>query len=426
MAGTQPESRKHHFVPRSLLRYFRPTDDVDYLYAFDKRSGRVFRTSLMNAGSENGFNTYKDGEDIINFEQDFDEVDALLANRLREIHSTRNVSLLSAEQRRDWADLAAAQLTRTPIVRSTMTVLLEDLRNQVEEKFGTKLEIQIPSENDARRSARGLFKDREDARQALIAKDIVLFEALGDTPFRISDRPVTLQSTLPFGDTGLTSHGVAVFMPLGQRLMLGLLCPSIGRKLNKFSLEKLGLPDEDARARLIALRDGLATGTAVDLDEEMVKRHNDQQIAGSTRFVYGPTNNFEDAQTLVSAHPEVREVRSSINLGELGNGPGPSPNMPPGSWLVLFGRSEAHMLQVRDVSDTEPLEVTVQSMAAFAAVLKDGPFSEMRYYVDKSCRRSMRDVRLVQLRAAGGRRVQVRHANPGLDTLMKSIGSRSK
>lgn len=393
----------------------------EYLFVFNKHSGRVFRTSLMNAGSENGFNSYQQGAETINFEHDFDNVDALLANRLREIHEAKNISAISTVHRRDWANLVAVQLLRTPIVRSTMIALFEHMSAQVEEMFGAKLDMPIPNEDDACMVARGLFQDREEAVEALAAKDMVLFEAIGDTHFRISDRPVTLESSLPFGDTGLTSLGVTVFMPLGQRLMLGLLCPSIRRKLNKVPLEALDLRP-DVKTRLIALRHGLATGSVVQLDEAMVTRHNDKQIAGCMRFVYGPTNDFRDAQLLLDARPEIRNVRSSISIGKIGHGPGPRPHMPPGSWLALFGRTESHILEICDVSDSEPLEMTVQNSMALDDAMNDSPFAEIQYYVDKSCRRGMRNVHLLKLENIGALRVQVRYVNPALDSLMKTIG----
>lgn len=371
----------------------------------------------MNAASQNGFNTLEEDGDVVNFERDFDDVDALLAKRLREIHDTKSICMLSTEQRRDWADLVAVQLLRTPIVRSTMKTVVKDLREQVADTFGAELDMPVPTENDVRGAARGIFADRVEARRALMTKDFVLFMASDDMPFRISDRPVILESSLPYGDSGLASHGVTVFMPLGKELLLGLLCPSIGRKLNKVPIEGLGLSDEIC-ARYVALRDGLATGSVVQLNETMVKRHNERQIAGCQRFVYGPTDRFEDVRELLSAHPEAREVNSSLVLGKIGHGPEPRPHMPMGSWLVLFGRSESHMLEVLDASDDEPLEVTLLSSGALAEALKDGPFTEMQYYVDRHCHRGMRDVRLVRVEDEGGCRVQVRHANPGLDALM--------
>lgn len=337
MRPKQPEAWKHHFVPRSLLRYFRPPGDDEYLYVFNKHKGNAFRASLMNAGSENGFNTLEEGGETINFESDFDDVDALLATSLREIHHARNLSTLSVKQRLDWSELVAVQVVRTPIVRSTVMATFEDLNRQVVEMFGVGLDTDGPSENDSRMAARRLFKDRKELVQSLTEKDMVLFEPPGDAFFRISDRPVTVQSSLPFGDTGFASRGVAIYMPLGPQLMLGMMCPSIGRTLKKISFDKLEL-HRDVRARLMALREGLATGSVVQLDQTMVTRHNALQIAGSKQFVYGATENFEDVHALLAAHPEMRDVRSSVHIGKMGMGPGPRPHMPLGSWLVLFGR----------------------------------------------------------------------------------------
>jgi hypothetical protein len=419
MMSTQPEPWNHHFVPRSLLRYFCRPEGSEYVYTFDKCTGKSFGNSIAKTGSKNGFNSYKEGGRTVNFELDFDAVDRLLASKLKEIHKVRNVAALSSAQRSDWADLVATQLVRTPIIRSTITSLGEQLNNEVEQKCGVPLG-DVPTEDDARKAARTLFSEREKLKVLLAAKDMVLFEAADDRPFRISDRPVTIQSTLPFGDTGLGSPGVAIFMPLGQHLMLGMLCPSIRLKLNKLRLERLGLSD-DAIARLVALRDGLSSGLVVRLDETEFERHNRMQIANYTRFVYGPSDNFEDVRALVAARPDTRTVLSSISMGEMGNGPGPAPSMPLGSWLVLFGSTEAHMLEVSDVKSGYPFEATVRSPAALANALQDRHFSEMRYYVDKHERAGMRDVQLVLLGAEKGLRVQVRHFNASLDSFMSNI-----
>lgn len=424
MVLPQSESKKHHFVPRSLLGYFRPAGDGNFLYAFDKSSGQAFRPSLMDAGSENHFNTIETDGGRVNFESDFEQVDFLLATRLREIHEARSISSLSEEHRRDWADLVAVQLVRTPIVRSTMTKVAEDLKISVAEMIGSELEIPVPSENDARRVARSLFADRAQMHQALANKDMVLFEACGVSPFRISDRPVTLESSLPFGDIGLASPGVAIFLPIGQRLMLGLLCPSIGRRLNKQPIEELDMHG-DGRERLIALREGLTTGALVRLEEVMVRRHNVQQIANCKRFVYGPSDSFDDVREVIAANPETREVKSTIRLGRMGQGPAANPQMPMGAWLVLYGQSEQHMLEVFGGGAEEAFEVTVKETCALSAALGDGPFSEMQFFVDRHQIRGMRDVSVECRFNIAGCSLQVRHSDPSLDALMTMIGSRT-
>lgn len=377
----------------------------------------------MNAGSEKGFNSYKVGDETVNFERDFDTVDALLATRLREVHECRNIQELSEVQRQDWAELVATQLLRTPITRSTMIAFAEHLDRQVQETFGTPLG-DIPTEDDARKAARDLFAKREAYKALLATKDMVLLAPPEGCTFRISDRPVTMYSTLPYGDIGLDAPGVAVFMPLGQQLMLGMICPSVRLKLNKVPIEKLSLPDQVA-ARLVALRDGLATGTIVQLDKEEFERHNRHQIAQCSRFVYGTTDDFEDALSVIAASPEARSVRSSIEMGNMGVGPKPRTAMPMGSWMVLFGRTEGHMFEVTDVKSSYPFEATMHSRLALASAMADGPFKEMRYYVDKQEVSGMRDVRLVLLEDARRLRVQVSHVNPSHNALMEAITRRS-
>lgn len=70
MAKQQPKAWKHHFVPRSLLKYFKGSGDGEFLYTFDKRFRRSFRASLMNTGSQNGYNSLEAEEEVVNFESE--------------------------------------------------------------------------------------------------------------------------------------------------------------------------------------------------------------------------------------------------------------------------------------------------------------------------------------------------------------------
>jgi hypothetical protein len=424
MIPTQPESWKHHFVPRSLLRYFCPEVGGEYLQVFNKQTGRSFLTSLMNAGSEKGFNAYKEGEKTVNFESDFDAVDKLLATRLREIHQVRSVSELCEATRQDWVDLVAVQIVRTPITRSTLIALAEHINRQGMEKCGMPA-VDIPSKDDVAKAARKQFRQREKYRVLLAAKDIVLLRPPEGGTFRISDRPVMKCATLPYGDAGLGSLGVAIYMPIGQQLMLGMICPSVRRKLSKLDIDQLGLSDAVA-ARLAALREGLSTGAIVQLDQTDLERYNQQQIAQCSRFVYSPFDDFEDARRLLAAQLEVRSVLSSFKLGGMGEGPGPRLAMPAGSWLVLFGQAEGHMLEIFGVQDGYPMEVSVRSREALANALRDGPFTEMRYYVDRQEVRGMRHVKLVVLEDGSQPRVQICHIDQSLDALMKTVEGRKR
>lgn len=59
-------SKKHHFVPRSILKNFSISKNGSQVYVFDKHNERSYPSSLMDAGSENKFNTAEIGPDILN------------------------------------------------------------------------------------------------------------------------------------------------------------------------------------------------------------------------------------------------------------------------------------------------------------------------------------------------------------------------
>ena len=149
-----------------------------------------------------------------------------------------------------------------------------------------------------------------------------------------------------------------------------------------------------------------------------MRRHNALQISCSSRFIYGPTDDFSDVLTILDANPSVGEVQSSIQLGI------PQfAGMPAGHWLVLFGKRDSYMLPVVDVVDAWPFEATITDEARLTMALEDGPFSEVRYLVDGWLRRSMREV-AVERSSEDPRRLALRHTDDSLNDLMSAIDKR--
>ena len=173
----QRESKKHHYVPQSLLKLFSVDGTREWIYVFDKSSGKAFKASIKNVGSQNDFNKLETESGTWNFEHIFSEVDGRLANLLSQIQQARNLSVLTADDRRDWADMVAVQLLRTPIMRTTMTQIAVDLVDALVESGLAKREhFSLPSDNDSRRSMVKTFLDRNSMRTALEDKNFVLFE----------------------------------------------------------------------------------------------------------------------------------------------------------------------------------------------------------------------------------------------------------
>lgn len=154
----QNESKKHHFIPQSLLKYFSADSEGNKVYQFDKKNPKPFfydKASLESiknkAGMEHGFNTLEIENDIWNFEDLFRKVDGRLAILLKQIHQTRDVSALTKNDRRDWAEMVAVQMLRTPIMRTSMLQTATDFIDILVEKGLAKpKDFSVPSDNDSR------------------------------------------------------------------------------------------------------------------------------------------------------------------------------------------------------------------------------------------------------------------------------------
>jgi len=417
----QHESKKHHYVPQSLLKYFSTDRTRNQIYVFDKTCGKAALKSIKKfAGLEHDFNKLETENGVWNFEHLFQEVDDRLAILLKLIHRARNLSVVTADDRRDWADMVAVQLLRTPIMRTTMTQIAVDLVDSLAESGLAKPEdFSLPTDNDSRRSMVKTFLDRNSLRIALEDKDFVLFEGAGSTSFFISDHPVVRQSTVPYGDSGLSSPGVGVYLPLGPDLVLAMLCKSVKINLNARPIEELELPQESAQ-RLIALREGLRTGLPVRWSDNSVACFNALQIAGSSRFLYGSQNAFDAVRAKLEAHPELRHVKSHVQIGSMGSAPPPANRMPDGQWLVLFGQSNHYMLSIQNWQ-AKQCEGETRDLDVLNRALADAAFKEMQQYVDKQQCQMKRNVRVEILTNSAPVRFRIRYADPAMDTLDAAI-----
>lgn len=416
------ESNSHHFVPGSLLKYFSVDGLGVRIHVFDKRRGESFTPSIENAGSKNGFNKLETPKGKWNFEHLFDGVDTQLHELLQKMHASRSVADLPTEIRRGWADMVAVQPIRTPLVRSTFIESARDMVNSIVESGQASADaFVLPTENDSRRSTVEFLLERDGFRVALEDKDFVLFEPAGSSRFMTSDHPVVQKSLVPYGGSGLRSPGVAVYLPLGPDLLLGLMCKSTGVSLNARPIERLKIEPASAQA-LIALREGLRTGSPIRCPDVFVDYMNSCQAANCARFIYSHQNDFGFVQALIEQHPELKEVKTQIQVGRMGEGLPVAHRMPEGQWLVLFGKRSHYMIPITDwQEDSEPIEVSTEHVEALERALADAPFSEMQIFQDRQPMCMMRDVRVDILSKDGPVRLRVRYADPSMEALNEAI-----
>lgn len=414
--------KKHHFVAQAQLRHFAADAEQRFIYVFDKSSDKAFRTSILNAGSENDFNTvtFEDGQ--WNFEQLFGEVDARSAGLIREVVERRSLAWLQADDRLALANLFATQLLRTHFSRTTPKHLAGQLRD-VARQMGYDPDedpaMAIPSEASLRLGAVRSFLGRDDHVASLLRLAPALFAPSGDPRLVLSDHPVSRTNAFPYGDTGLSSHGIMVTLPIAPDLMLSLLCPTIVARYE--AAEKANL-DPERRARMLRVRDALRSGLPVEMDDAVVAGQNRQQLAQSSRFLYAATDDFDWARDKLDGRDELRRVESHVALGEMGRGPPPKAGMPMGLQLVIEGVHDHCMLPLDETDPAgEGITARTTRVGLLDLVAADTGMLSATLYSDGNMMRSMREAMVERFGNPGQGWFRVVHRNEAMRALDRSI-----
>lgn len=412
------ESKKHHFVPQSILRRFTRADAPDSLYVYDKQRDVVHPSTVLNAGMENGFNTVVVKGARINFEAEFSDPDGAMAEVLKRLVAARNITALDAADKLVLADTAAVQLLRTKLFRTTMRSMSGAIFSEFARIGLVEGELPVMDEQDARAMARGALHERENQRDILATKDLLLIEPEPGASFWISDNPVVRYNQQPYGETGLSSPGVEVYWPVAADLVLGFMCPTFRRRVEEgFALGNA--LHEPVRTQCANVRTAFANGTPTTLGRGGTATFlNELQVRSSSRFIYSRNDDFSLARKILAADQTLRSIESMVTVGRIGEGPPPRTNMPQGLQMVVYGREDHHMVPLISSKDAPGgFDATFEHAAYLDMLMADQPWREVRLFQDGVERRGMREVKVDAQRGAEQQCISVRSliVLPGLD-----------
>lgn len=408
-------SKKHHYVPRGLLKHFAFGRKHNQVFVFDKVRQSSYTSNLVDAGSENYFNTIELAGQTISFEGAFQDCDDRLAVLAKRIVENQRLSVLSDQDRRELAYLAAIQFLRVKLVRTTLLEITRSLLRVFRERGGTvgpdlEKEMLGVDETAVRAMSIQQLRAADEMAKHFLSKDWALLVAPGSDPFWISDNPIVTNNMFPYGDNGLASEGIELCWPLGSRVLLVFRCPTIANKVELVS---------PARAKI------LRSGQTVAAKPVNIEYYNSLQVFQSSRFLYASTKEFRLARRALRDHPELEaEQLSKMEFGTLGEIPRKS-RMPAGRWLVAFGSRTHHMCPIDQATSTPSGVAILVSPSAgertVEALLGDAPHSKMEVYQDKVAIHMMRDV-ILERESGHPERIQIYPRDPSLKALLEKSG----
>jgi hypothetical protein len=415
-------SKKHHYVPQSILKRFSTDGAQKQLYVFDKGRKTSFPSSIRDAGSENHFNTLEVEGQTISFEGLFQTNDDQLAILFEKIISDTSLAALTAGDRNTLLEVVGAQIVRVKLLRTTIRSIAEQLQASMREAGIYAEEVNgfsIPTDQQIRRAALASILDLRAIIAGIQDKRLILFSSPAPMSLWISDNPVVVYNSFPYGERGLSSPGVEIYFPISSELVLGLYCPSIERKIQQAL--STDAPNFD-REKYTNIYRALQDGEQVAMNSATCRFYNSLQVLQSSRFLYAPKNDFADAYDILKRNPEAQEVKSLISVGKIGHAPLRRTSMPSGRWVIFYGKESHHMVKVEKWNENSDfIEFHTNDAVQLRNVLDDQPLKQVVLFDDGNERRGMREVKIEVAEDGVTAHVFISHEDEALNRILRSV-----
>lgn len=411
------ESKKHHFVPRSVLRNF--TTDSGQLYVFDKFTGKSYPSWVENAAHENHFNTVDLGHEKINFESIYQEFDDLTAAIIRKVLSFKSYFHLTGQDLYDLATAVCIQEMRTKLPRTSIVGFAEDMKawlTELHSKVGGAPSLHIPSAEESKILALRKFEYLEEMIVALLLKGLMIVRVPEGSTLWTSDNPVLMDNHLPYGTPGFNARGSDIFMPVSKTTGIKFICRASCEKLYE-TYWKSVLLEKRIPTDVEELFNGIYRDRIITLKKEHVDYYNSCQVQISSRFLYGAVPDFSMAGEMIKEAPALKEITKTTKLGE----PRKYSGMPKGEHLVLYIGTDDFMIPVilqEPGKDGSIVFVTPDLRKLFPLYHKKQKIDRIICYKDQE----MLFIKgQVIISSIDNGKVTIRHSDEGLNTLIQTL-----
>ncbi len=312
MSGSSKSSTDQHYVPQLLLRGF-ATVKRKQVYAFDKQTERVFRSSVRNLACERGFYDLGDGEDKSGHDQWLGQLEEQAGPVMQSIRNRRTLDHLELGERQWVAGFIAVQHVRTlrhRLVWGDVNKQMADALREMGAEPNKVKNFRELTEEEVRENA---IEDMAPLALGLVPhlldKAWILFSTPPGMSFWIGDHPVVLVNDTNPGDgiqstIGFGVRGIEIYLPVSSALTLGCLCPTI-RAMFAAGRE-LSIPRPPGLRRAEDFLEAFTGRTTLQLEAENVTYHNSMQVAAAERFVFSLHDDFSMAREMLGSHPHLK------------------------------------------------------------------------------------------------------------------------
>lgn len=308
----------HHYVPRFLLRIFCQGPKTQ-IWAYDKSTGRSFKTAVENVAGERDFYEMTIADLSMSLEEGLSKLEADASGIIRRIIESRSLAILTEDDRILLSVFVTTQMRRGPNSRESLIAIGEGIRKRlIDDVLSPELQglLEMTPEMAKAISLRSLTEPDEMPFH-ILDKSWLLFETKEAFPFYISDNPVALQNNVepkgPFrGNLGLGVLGIEIYLPISSTLTLGFYCKS-HEELIRNGVERMRrriVTDPDCPLGFGPLMEWMRAfreGTPLSSSAENVLNHNSLQVRQAERYVFSSQPDFSLVESMIADDPRFRK-----------------------------------------------------------------------------------------------------------------------
>jgi hypothetical protein len=199
------------------------------VWCFDKLTDNVFSPNIAGILASTRFYEIEIDGQMISLEGSLTKIEDAVSSVLTRIVETRTIHDLTDAERQAVASFCAVQLVRTQgfrqQIRDTHEAVLDALKRRGLD-VSQQPNLAMPSEEEIKISS---FRMLIDAPQTygphFLAKHWHLIESTVEDPFHLGDHPVVVDSNPSITghrESGLSSPGVSIYLPLAPTLCLAM------------------------------------------------------------------------------------------------------------------------------------------------------------------------------------------------------------
>lgn len=274
-----------HYVPQFYLRRFAERKKKGhFIFCYDKQTGRVFQTHVRNVASEKGFYDLKYQGKTITLEPSLARMESQFHKVFDELLDDGILHEITQESRIAIAPYVALQMFRIPAHRKSFEHQIAFFSKIAPEPMTGMPDI-------AGKALHVLFLAQHLHEFAAILASMKWMISHNRTgkPLWTSDNPVfnyNFEEPIGpmFSNLGLLCQGIQVHFPLSHEYALMMCDPE------RFS----------------------ALPPYFQMEEDNVVWRNCGQVMNSTRYLFGPSEDFEMADRYLTEHPEYRNPNRAL------------------------------------------------------------------------------------------------------------------